>query len=324
MNGAPRTVGGWTGYGFAHEACVYDTDAAVRARVLPFVEEGLDRGEPVVVVAGDAVRHLLDAALGKRIDDLEVYAPSDSFWFGGHETLATYYESMQPLLEAGVPWRLVGEPTWLATPGGEVWSRFESVANVAFADFPYYSLCLHDRRRLDPALVRAQLRVHPTVWDGHRPVRSPDYQPTEAYLRSVEPAWSAPPAEHGTLSITDVATARADLRGWLDTRTVPSRASEVLLAVYELVTNALRAAGAAEVAQWTDGTHVVWQISDGGPGLDNAIAGYVPPPPGLESGRGLWLARGLADDSTLRGTAAGTAVRLLFRHDEVVRRQMAG
>ena len=275
-----------------------------------------------MVVAGDAVRHMLDAALGKRVDDLEVYAPSDSFWFGGHETLATYYESMQPLLEAGVPWRLVGEPTWLATPGGEVWSRFESVANVAFADFPYYSLCLHDRRRLDPALVRAQLRVHPTVWDGHQPVRSPTTSPPRPTCGSSPPGARPGRARHAGHHRRRHRPRRPP--GWLDTRTVPSRASEVLLAVYELVTNALRAAGAAEVAQWTDGTHVVWQISDGGPGLDDAIAGYVPPPPGLESGRGLWLARSLADDSTLRGTAAGTAVRLLFRHDEVVRRQMAG
>ena len=185
MSGAPRTVGGWTGSGFAHEACVYDTDAAVRARVLPFVEEGLDRGEPVVVVAGDAVRHLLDAALGKRVDDLEVYAPSDSFWFGGHETLATYYESMQPLLEAGVPWRLVGEPTWLATPGGEVWSRFESVANVAFADFPYYSLCLHDRRVLSPALVDNARRTHPLVWDGGEVVPSPLFTQIQRPLMTV-------------------------------------------------------------------------------------------------------------------------------------------
>ena len=324
MSGAPRTVGGWTGSGFAHEACVYDTDAAVRARVLPFVEEGLDRGEPVVVVAGDAVRHMLDAALGKRVDDLEVYAPSDSFWFGGHETLATYYESMQPLLEAGVPWRLVGEPTWLATPGGEVWSRFESVANVAFADFPYYSLCLHDRRRLDPALVRAQLRVHPTVWDGHQPVRSPDYQPTEAYLRSVEPAWSAPPAEHGTLGITDVVTARADLRGgWTPGPCPPVRARCCSPSTSWSPTRC----GPPAPPRWPSGPTArmsCGRSATAAQGLDDAIAGYVPPPPGLESGRGLWLARGLADDSTLRGTAAGTAVRLLFRHDEVVRRQMAG
>ena len=41
------TVGDWAGDRLAHEAVVFDRDNQVRARVLPFVQEGLDRGEPM-------------------------------------------------------------------------------------------------------------------------------------------------------------------------------------------------------------------------------------------------------------------------------------
>jgi anti-sigma regulatory factor (Ser/Thr protein kinase) len=57
-------------------------------------------------------------------------------------------------------------------------------------------------------------------------------------------------------------------------------------------------------------------VADSGPGLHDVTAGYVPPPDDLESGRGLWLARSLADDATVRPHGPGTAIRLYFhRHD---------
>lgn len=56
------TVGAWEGDQFAHEAFVYDSDDAVRRRCVPYVEEALDLGHPVVLLASrrgarDAARH---------------------------------------------------------------------------------------------------------------------------------------------------------------------------------------------------------------------------------------------------------------------------
>lgn len=310
------TVGDWTGDRFAHEAFVFDTDEQARARVVPFVEEGLERGHPVVVVAGDRVRDLLIAELGSRTAQLTALVRAETFWQGGHRTLATYRESMEPLLATGGPWRLVGEPVWLSVPGGDTWSRFEAVANHAFADFPYYSLCLHDRRRLSPSLVDAQLRVHPWVWDGRGPAVSEAYEATRTFLERVEPEATPAPAGARTERLADASVARLRLQTWIDTSPVASRADEVLLAVYELVTNAVRAGGDAWVDEWAQGETIVWQVRDLGPGLGDVTAGYVPPSHDLASGRGLWLARSIADDSSVRELPdGGTAVRLLFRTD---------
>ena len=311
-----NTVGAWTGEELAHEGFFFDSDGQVRDRVLPFVEEGLDLGQPVVVLAGDRVRRLLAERMGADTARLAAFAAAEEFYCGGHEALARYREGMEPLLASGRPWRLIGEPTWLADPGGDEWSRFEAVTNDAFAAFPYYSLCLHDRSRLPGDLVDAQRRVHPLAWDGEAPIPSAYYEPTSTFLRSVEPAWTDPPSETRTLHLTDLHGGRPMIQVWLDTSRLPSRVTDVMLAVYELVTNCLRAAGAAWIDQWSEGDVVVWQVRDEGPGLRDPTAGYAPPGQDLDSGRGLWLARCLADDSAVRSEPGrGTSVRLLFRAD---------
>ena len=307
-----NSVGGWTGQRFAHEAFVYDDEAAVRERVVPFVEQGLEQGQATIVVASEPVRGVLSAHLGRGVDDLAVFADSAGFWQGtGQATLAAYHESMRPLLEEGRPWRLVGEPTWLTVPGGEAWSRFEAVANDAFAEYPYYSLCLHDRRRIAQPLIDNQLRTHPLVWDGTAVVPSPDYEPTEQFLRSVEPAWAPPPPEREAALVTDCVAARRWVRE-LAARDSGDRADDVLLAVHELVANSVTAAGSAELSTWAVNGHRVWEVADAGPGLHDASAGYAPPPLDLLGGRGLWLARSLADELLVRQHGPGTAVRLVF------------
>ena len=314
VNGTRDWVGGWRGERFAHEAFFFSDDDAVRARVVPFVEEGLSRGEPVFVIVDDPVRGVLAAELGSRIHELAAFTAAKDFWVGGHDTLAAHQRRMQPLRAAGVPWRLVGEPCWLADPGGEVWSRFEAVANEASVDYPCYSLCLHDRRRLSAEVIDAQLRVHPLVWDGDGPVPSSAYEPTDVFLCEAEPSWY-PGSGVRTVVVDDLATGPAAVGGWLDLRRMGSRGPDVRLAVHELVVNALQAAGAAEVSQWDDDGGVVWQVRDSGPGIDDRTAGYVLAVHDLDSGRGLWTARSLADDSSLRCTDEGTTVSLMFRSD---------
>jgi anti-sigma regulatory factor (Ser/Thr protein kinase) len=326
MISAP-TVGDWTGDRLAHEAFVFDDDELVRSRVVPFVQEGLERGEPLVVVAGDSVRAVLAAEFGSVVDEFAMFASSQAHWLGGAETLASYQEGMAPLIESGKPWRLVGEPTWLSQPGGDVWSRYEAVANDAFADYPYYSLCLHDRRRLGPALVESALRTHPLTWEDGRVVPSPHYQPTDAFLRSVEPAWTRAPEERETVTVTRADDARHFVRARLPEGAAEDWVDSVVLAVHELVVNAIVAAGAAEVSQWHDGGPQdggprdrrlhngglqVWEVRDDGLGMHETAAGYAPPRAEEPSGRGLWIARSLADEATVRPYGPGTAVRLYF------------
>ncbi|GAA1252103.1 anti-sigma factor RsbA family regulatory protein [Oryzihumus leptocrescens] len=317
---AMHPTGDWTGKAFAHEAFLYSSDEEAVARCVPFVQEGLDRGEPVIVVASEAVREALLAHLGDEAGRLAVVAASEGWWQGGFGTLAAYDRDLQQLRANGTPWRLIGEPTWLALPDGRVWSRFEAVANDAYADLPYYSLCLHDTRRLAPDVLEAVLRSHPMTWGGTEPVASPTYEDTATFLRQAEPAWTERPAGALVRQVGDARQARAlvgEVLGGEQAGEVGGLAGEreqdALIAVNELVSNALRAAGSAEVSTWREDGCRVWEVADSGPGFHAATAGYVPPADDLDCGRGLWLARGLASDATVRATGEGAAIRLFFR-----------
>jgi len=313
-----RPTGDWDGAAFAHEGFVFDSDEAVAQRCVPFAREGLERDEPVLVVASDGVREVLTDELGADTDRLALLAPAETWWQGGQETLRAYDRDLRVLQAAGRPWRLIAEPVWLARDDGRRWSRYEAVANLCYPRMRYYSLCLHDRRLLDGETVEAVLRTHPLVWDGNGPEASPTYESTADFLRSVEPAWDLPAADVSTVRVRDARAAREHVRAV--TEAIPgARVSDwavdnVVLAVHELVANALRAAGEATLSSWTSDGRAVWEVSDSGAGFHDRTAGYAPPDEtNLLGGRGLWLARRLADDATVREGGPGTAIRLYFR-----------
>jgi anti-sigma regulatory factor (Ser/Thr protein kinase) len=310
---AVRPTGTWDGRAFGHEAFVFSTDDEVVARCLPFVDEGLARGEAVVVVAGVRVRSLLEDALGDRLGQLASFDPAEGWWRGGHETLQAYDSALQQLQATGRPWRLIGEPAWLADKDGRVWSRFEAAVNRCYAHLRYYSLCLHDRRALTPAVVDVALATHPLTWGGSGPVPSPQYVGTDAYLRSVEPPWTQRPPDALRTDVTWAPDGRTWVREVVDRQGWRGRGAEIVLAVHELVTNALRAGGRAEVSTWPENGWTVWEVADSGPGLHDPVAGYVPPATDTSGGRGLWLARSLADDASVAAAGPGTRLRLYFR-----------
>ena len=95
----------------------------------------------------------------------------------------------------------------------------------------------------------------------------------------------------------------------LDAGLPAARVDDTVLAVDELAANALAVAGSVTVRCWQAGTRLVVEITDQGPGLDEPLAGYVPPPPEGERGRGLWIARALCDDMTVQGSGSGTRIQ---------------
>ena len=310
-------TGAWHGEAFAHEAFFYDEDAQAVTRCVPFVLEAFDRGEDVIVVVGERVRQALAEALGGDVARIAVLDVPGRWCEGGFGALQAYDRDVQGQLSGDRrPWRLVVEPTWLTLPGGRVWSRFEAVVNDCYGALPYYSLCLHDSRTMGADLIDAVLQTHPLTWDGSAPTTSVGYLPTADYLRSVEPEWTPRPASARTVPVISARRAREVVTEVAQAHGANGRTDDMVVAVNELVANALRAAGQAELSAWTAGPTLVWEVADNGPGLHDVTAGYVPPHDDLESGRGLWLARSLADDATVRPHGPGTAIRLYFdRHD---------
>jgi serine/threonine-protein kinase RsbW len=85
---------------------------------------------------------------------------------------------------------------------------------------------------------------------------------------------------------------------------------DVVLVVHELATNVVRhGGGSGRLRLWRDGRHIVCQVSDSGPGL--GPVGDELPGPGTPGGRGLWIARRLADVRIETGLSGTTVVATL-------------
>jgi anti-sigma regulatory factor (Ser/Thr protein kinase) len=313
------TTGGWTRDRFAHEGFFFDSDAMLAERCIPFLESAFDEDDPVVFVASEETTACIAQALGADVLSRCVVLSDSADWWRGDafRTLTAYARAMDPLMETGRPWRLIGEPTWLDEPDGERWSRLESACNATFATLPYYSLCLHDLRRLSAASVRRARESHPCVVCDGAIVDNPDFVEPSLFLRAAEPAWDDALVDV-TGVIDRVGDARSLVRELCGGEVSEHTLSDIVMAVSELVTNSLEyAATAAALRAWTTPTHVVVEIADTGRGFDATFAGYVPPSPANIGGRGLWLARAVSDDLTIRQDEGGTAVRVFFRRRSV-------
>jgi hypothetical protein len=306
-----RPTGEWDGTGFAHEAFVFGTDEELVDRVVPFADEGLSRGEPVLVVAGERVRTLLGEALGADVARLATFTAAEEWWRGGHRTLHAYDRDIRALRKSVPSWRLAAEPVWLAGEDGREWSRFEAVSNRCYADMPYYSLCLHDRQRLPTPVLDAVARTHPLTWGGDAPIAAAAYDDPQLFIRSARPQWYERPDRASVGAVVTPKDARQMVCAWVPDEWRP-RADEIVLATHELVTNSLRVSPAAELASWIDGHSLVVEVSDHGPGLSDETLGYVPPADELNGGRGMWLTWSLADDAAVASNPAGTGIRLYF------------
>ncbi len=316
-SGAPGGTGGdgsgWNGSDYVHEALLFDDERLLRERCVPFARDGLALGQPVLVMASEPVLAALRTGLGEGAARLELLGTPDTRWQGGHETLLAYGDEFAAVISAGSCWRFIGEPRWLGRPDGLEWHRFESASNRTFADMRLHSLCLHDCRHLGEEVLRTVRQTHPIVSDRDGSGPSGDFVEPNALVPGLEPPWTPPPRDAHRVQVAGPREGRGVAVAAAAWARLDDRRDDMTVAVNELVTNALDAGGAPTITYWTDGSHFCLQVSDMGVGVIDPLAGYHPAAPGSESGRGLWLARTLADDAALRSGPAGSAVRLFFR-----------
>jgi anti-sigma regulatory factor (Ser/Thr protein kinase) len=90
------------------------------------------------------------------------------------------------------------------------------------------------------------------------------------------------------------------------------RVQDFLVAVTEMVANAMQHGdNRAELALWVAAAGVVCDVYDQGQGLDDPLAGFLPPGgDDAPKGIGLWVARQLSDTLAISSGPDGTVVRL--------------
>jgi transcriptional regulator with XRE-family HTH domain len=167
-----------------HRVLTYESDDDFLAATMPFLAQGIERSECLLVVTTDANIGLLREALGDLTALVEFAGSLD--WYRSPRTALNGYRAfVKQKFEAGAAWvRIVGEPVWAGRSDAEIgmWTRYESMINLAFASSPATIVCSYDVRSLPEVVVAGAHRTHPDVGLGVDATASPTYREAEDFL----------------------------------------------------------------------------------------------------------------------------------------------
>lgn len=300
--------------GFVHEALLYAGDAGFLEGTVPFIVQGVESGEPVMVAVSAARIELLRSELNGHGDAVSFV---DMELIGGNPArIIPAWDDFVSDAGAG-PVRGIGEPIGPdRSPAALVeCQHHEVLLNLAFASRPgWWLLCPYDVEALDRHVIDEAVRSHPFVLEGgahresasysdaapagvHQPLPEPTTAVQELHFRFGRPL--APVRRF----VSDSAS-----RHGLEAAQV----AELLVAVNELVTNSVcHGGGEGVVRVWHERDEVVCEVRDRGL-IDEPLAGRRLPTHHHEGGRGLWIVNQLCDLVQIRSTTDGTVVRLHF------------
>jgi anti-sigma regulatory factor (Ser/Thr protein kinase) len=298
---------------FVHEAFLYRDSAEFLQGVTAFLREGIEAGEPILVVLSAEKIEQLRSALGP---DAEFVSFADMAQVGANPAriIAAWRQFVDD--NEGRPLRGIGEPIWASrsAPALAECHRHESLLNVAFADTPAFRLlCPYDVGALHGDVVEEAQRTHPYVSDVRSTRTSGDYRGLDAITEPF--AEPLPEAPAHAIELRFDADNLAEVRGLVLERAevaglAPGRAKNLVLAVNEIATNSVRHAGGGGIVRvWDAGDSLVCQVEDRGR-IEDPLVGRRRPVLEQPDGRGVWLANQFCDLVQVRTFGDGNTVRM--------------
>ena len=143
--------------------------------------------------------------------------------------------------------------------------------------------------------------------------RRPNAAPQAAGNRRTAPG--RPPLLDEPFDGDTLVRLRSAVTAYADAVDAGPSVDDIVLTAHELCTNAVKhGGGSGRLHMWREDDRVVCQVSDSGPGMaDPAGGGPAPPAPYATGGRGLWIARRLAEvhiETGPHGTTVTAAVAI--------------
>jgi anti-sigma regulatory factor (Ser/Thr protein kinase) len=306
------------GGSFHHATLLYAGEDGFLQGTLPFLEEAVTEGEPVLVAVANARIGLLREALG---GDAEHVHFADMHVLGANPAriIPAWHRFLEDHSLDGRPVRGIGEPIWAGRTDAELTEcqRHESLLNIAFdGGRAWRLLCPYDLDALDEEVIEAAWHSHPYV------VREGSERISDAYLRRDEMpgpfdgALPTPSTQPEELALTSEELGRLRWfvsQGATEASLDTGRREDLVLAVNELATNSLRhGGGAGTVRMWRETDTLLCEVRDGGY-ITEPLVGRTHPVPHKRTGRGLWLVNQLCDLVQIRSSATGSVVRVHMR-----------
>jgi hypothetical protein len=303
--------------GYQHEAFFYRGDDEFIAGTLPFVRDGVEQGQPVLVAVIEPRLKLLRAALG---DDADAVQFVDMGRLGANpaKIIPRWRRFISENASPSNPIRGIGEPIWSGRREEELveCQLHEALLNVAVdPDTPLWLSCPYDLDALGADVVAEAQRSHPTLVGDDAGYRgSTTYgglHHVDEIFRSGLPEPSVTPDRIGF-----GAEGLADVRALVVRRAAEaglsaSRQRALAVAVLEFATHSVEHGGGEGVLRvWREPTTLLCEVSDRGY-LDDPLVGRVHPDSGDDADRAVWLANEVCDLTQVRSTAEGTTFRVL-------------
>jgi CheY-like chemotaxis protein len=177
------------GRGCRHEALVYSSAEELAAGALPFVQQGVTRGDQLLVVLREDGRNVLREALGGDSARVE-FADAVDWYQSPKHAFQRYDRYLADHFEAGASRvRVVAEVIWpqaSATADVAAWKRYEAGISPAMASVPVSFICAYDTQELPEGIIVDARRTHPVLRtvEGARP--SAQYSQPAAFVSGLE------------------------------------------------------------------------------------------------------------------------------------------
>ena len=169
-----------------HRALMFCSPEELGALAAPIVDDDLESGQAVLVVATPPHVAAIKKELGPASKHVHFGDAAD--WYRSPLHVAAKFEGFaRGALAEGAHWvDVLGEPIWAGRSRADVtsWTRYEAMLNAMFAPWPASVSCLYDAPTL-PARVAADIdRTHPEVLSADGTRDSASYEPPIQYLTS--------------------------------------------------------------------------------------------------------------------------------------------
>jgi len=147
-----------------HQALLFDSPEQFLAAAVPFIVEGVHRGDTVLAVTSTDNTCRLREQLNSAADQVTFLDPAGWFDSPGR-TLNAHHRRIDALASDSAFLRVIGEPVWAGRDDLETseWSRYESVVNVALADARAWVMCGYNSSPLAGAILEDARRTHPKI-----------------------------------------------------------------------------------------------------------------------------------------------------------------
>jgi anti-sigma regulatory factor (Ser/Thr protein kinase) len=303
---------------FHHEALLYEGLDGFLAGTIPFVREGLDAEELILVVLDTRKIAALQGELGDEAIRVH-FADMAEMGRNPARLIPAWQRFLDEHSMPGQPVRGLGEPIWAGRSPAEVieCQAHESLLNVAFADRPALSmLCPYDVSALPEDVVDEARHSHPVITAGGTSEPSDRYVQAHPSPARLDAPLPAAPADAAMVHFGPAPEMLRDVRFLVESfaRGAGLDATGVdnaVMAASELATNSLRyGGGIGTMRLWSTPGVFVCEFSDAGHITGPALLGRQMPSVRQDSGRGLWLVNQLCDLVQIRSAPTGTTIRL--------------